>query len=85
MCCRNVLLPFSGLKGKPRNRQATCLAYSLTLKMEAVFSVKMPVNFCQAAWSHIPEDITLLLFFCSMNEYLVAALYIYTVTPRVSK
>jgi hypothetical protein len=31
----------------------TCLAYTLTLKMEAVCSSKMSVNFYQITWHHI--------------------------------
>jgi hypothetical protein len=33
--------------------------YSLTLKMDAMRSSEIPVNFCQTTWSHIPEDYTL--------------------------
>jgi hypothetical protein len=40
---------------------ADCLAYSSTLKMEAVSSSKM-INFYQNTWYHISEDSTLLLY-----------------------
>jgi hypothetical protein len=39
--------------------QVSCLAYSLTLKMEAIWSSKMYVAFQQTAWRYIPEDRTL--------------------------
>jgi hypothetical protein len=40
---------------------AACLAYSTDLKIEAVLSSAMSVNFCQTAWRHIPEK-----FFCTV-------------------
>jgi hypothetical protein len=36
-----------------------CMAYSLTLKMEAVCYSEPPVNLYQTTWSHIQEDIIL--------------------------
>jgi hypothetical protein len=38
---------------------AACLTYSSNLKMEAVFSSEMSVNFYHTAWRHIPENATL--------------------------
>jgi hypothetical protein len=37
----------------------SCLAYFLTLKMEATCSPKMSVAFQQTTWHYIPEDRTL--------------------------
>jgi hypothetical protein len=34
---------------------ATCLAYSLTLKLKTVCSTKIEVDFCRTRWHHIPE------------------------------
>jgi hypothetical protein len=50
---RNVLLSYSGLKSKPI-KQA-----HLGLKMEAVRSSKMSMNFYQTTRCYILEDITL--------------------------
>jgi hypothetical protein len=40
-------------------KNVSCLAYSLTLKMEATCSSKTSVDFQQTAWHYIPEDRTL--------------------------
>jgi hypothetical protein len=48
----NLLLPSSWSKSKATSKKQTdCLAYSLTLKMEAVLSPK-----CRCTWRHFPED-----------------------------
>jgi hypothetical protein len=44
------------------------MAYSLTLKMEAVCFSKTCINFCQATQHHIPEDITLNSHHCEIFE-----------------
>jgi hypothetical protein len=58
----NVLPPSSESKGKPRKQQVashliiTCLAYSTTLKMEAVSSAETSIKVYQTTWLHIPEN-----------------------------
>jgi hypothetical protein len=45
-----------------------CLAYSLTLKMEAACSSKTSVNFCWATWCNIPEHSTLHMWMVLSNS-----------------
>jgi hypothetical protein len=63
---RNALPPSSGSRNKPCKWQATSKAYPapllgllLTLKMKAVQSFEISVNFYQTTWHHIPEDSTI--------------------------
>jgi hypothetical protein len=46
-----------------------CLAYFSTLKMDAVYSSEMSVNFYQTTWHHIPEDSTLLKYAVTLEIF----------------
>jgi hypothetical protein len=37
----------------------SCLVYSLTMKMEAIYSSETSVDFQSTIWRYVPEDITL--------------------------
>jgi hypothetical protein len=68
---RGILRPSSGSSIKPKKETLRILKnnllcfwwgpYPLSLKMEAVRSTKMSVNFYQATPRHIPENNTLIL------------------------
>jgi hypothetical protein len=59
----NILLPFLGVKEEAKQvtsqEAVSCLTYTLAVKMEAVHSSEMSVNFSQTTWLRIPADNTL--------------------------
>jgi hypothetical protein len=60
---RNISLPPSGSKSKSRCcaffRRVSCLAYSSTLKMEAMFSSETLVDFHRTERRHVSENSTI--------------------------
>jgi hypothetical protein len=62
---RNISHPSSGSKSKPSKKPAllascftlfSCLAYSLTLKVEVIWSSETSDDFQWTAWHYTPKD-----------------------------
>jgi hypothetical protein len=89
MFWRSTLPPSLGMKSKPSNQQGVMLAFflliafmafSLTLKMDAICSSETSVNFCQIVQCYMPEvspvhsytfNFDIVLFSISINDALI--------------
>jgi hypothetical protein len=63
-------------KENPASMLVSCLAYSSTLKMEAICFSKMSVDFQHTTWPYAPEDSTLHNHHCeNLKSYIVFLFY----------